>query len=138
MKMKSLVITAGLVLAGCSSQASRMAECENQGVSKDACYVAEQNRQASINSTAQKQAMENAQALYPVQKAQAAKKTWKYDGMKIQKVSTGLNIDGKPAAIDEDNTDATTYSQGSYQFVLYKKSGILAVLKDGKFVEYAK
>ena len=29
------------VMAGCTSQASRMADCQAQGVSRDACYVAE-------------------------------------------------------------------------------------------------
>ncbi len=41
-----------------------MNDCENKGVSRDACYVVEQNRQATINAAAEKQAMENAQNLY--------------------------------------------------------------------------
>lgn len=73
MKKALFVGVMASLLAGCSSTASRMAECEAQGVSKDACYIAEQNRKATINAAAEKQAMENAQALYPVQKAQAAK-----------------------------------------------------------------
>lgn len=52
-------VTFGL-LDGCSSQASRMAECEAQGISRDACYIAEKNRQATINASAEKQALENA------------------------------------------------------------------------------
>lgn len=52
-------VTFGL-LAGRSSQASRMAECEAQGISRDACYIAEKNRQATINASAEKQALENA------------------------------------------------------------------------------
>lgn len=63
MKKVTLAIFVCL-LAGCSSPASRMYECEAQGVSRDACYVAEQNRQSAINSAAEKQAMENAQGLY--------------------------------------------------------------------------
>ncbi|HGH4609501.1 TPA: hypothetical protein ACJIWU_000048 [Enterobacter chengduensis] len=72
--MNKLMIVALSVsaLAGCTSQAQRMADCEAQGISRDACYIAEQNRQATINASAEKQAMENAQALYPVQKAQSA------------------------------------------------------------------
>lgn len=41
-----------------------MNACESKGVSRDACYIAEQNRQATINAAAEKQAMENAQSLY--------------------------------------------------------------------------
>lgn len=41
-----------------------MSACESKGVSRDACYIAEQNRQATINAVAEKQAMENAQNLY--------------------------------------------------------------------------
>ncbi|RPH24610.1 hypothetical protein G8S19_12830 [Citrobacter sp. SX206] len=64
--MKKLIMIAvmGGVLAGCSTEASRMNDCENKGVSRDACYVVEQNRQATINAAAEKQAMENAQNLY--------------------------------------------------------------------------
>ncbi|MEE1913423.1 hypothetical protein [Aeromonas caviae] len=48
------------LLAGCASPAQRMTECQAQGISKDACYQAEQNRQASIMNAAEKQALENA------------------------------------------------------------------------------
>lgn len=53
-----------LALAGCKSAADRMYECEAHGISRDACYVAEQNRQSNINAAATKQAMENANDLY--------------------------------------------------------------------------
>ncbi len=59
-----MIAVMGGVLAGCSTEASRMNDCENKGVSRDACYVAEQNRQATINAAAEKQAMENAQNVY--------------------------------------------------------------------------
>ena len=61
--MKKLILIAMMscVLAGCSTEASRMNACESKGVSRDACYIAEQNRQATINAAAEKQAMENAQ-----------------------------------------------------------------------------
>lgn len=64
--MKKLIMIAvmGGVLAGCSSEASRMSACENRGISRDACNIAEQNRQATINAAAEKQALENAQNLY--------------------------------------------------------------------------
>ena len=57
---KVIVIGAIIALAGCTSSAERMYQCESQGVSRDACYVAEQNRKANINGTAEKQALENA------------------------------------------------------------------------------
>ena len=41
-----------------------MSACESKGISRDACYIAEQNRQATINAAAEKQALENAQNLY--------------------------------------------------------------------------
>lgn len=49
---------------GMFHRASRMSACESKGVSRDACYIAEQNRQATINAVAEKQAMENAQNVY--------------------------------------------------------------------------
>ncbi|MBD9517497.1 MULTISPECIES: hypothetical protein [Pseudomonadaceae] len=49
-----------LLLAGCSSPAQRMSTCLAQGVSRDACYMAEQNRQTAITAAAEKQALENA------------------------------------------------------------------------------
>lgn len=57
MKMKRLIITlvaigSSVLLASCSSPAQRMAECEAQGVSKDTCYLAEQNRTNAINEAA--------------------------------------------------------------------------------------
>lgn len=41
---KFLILGALLALTGCSSSASRMAGCKAQGVTRDACYLAEQNR----------------------------------------------------------------------------------------------
>lgn len=58
-------------LAGCTTQADRMAKCEAQGISRDTCYLAEQNRTTALNAAAEKQAMENAAAA--VQHVQAAK-----------------------------------------------------------------
>lgn len=141
MKKLMIVGVTALFLAGCSNEASRMAECEAKGVSRDACYVAEQNRKATINGVAEKQAMENAQALYP-QKAQAAKKestfTKHYDGMAIKRDKLGIvTVDGKPAAKDEVTADATTYLQGLYTIIVYK-TGKVAVMKDGAFQGYAK
>ncbi|EPT1451956.1 hypothetical protein ACVOZ6_003544 [Escherichia coli] len=60
MKAKLIVGVAILLLAGCKSAADRMYECEAHGVSRDACYMAEQNRQASMNNAAQNAAYQNA------------------------------------------------------------------------------
>ncbi|WP_211449602.1 hypothetical protein [Enterobacter mori] len=61
MKMKLVMVVIGVsLLAACSSPAQRISECEAQGISKDTCYLAEQNKQASINAAAEKQALENA------------------------------------------------------------------------------
>ena len=60
--MTALAMVIGL-LCGCSTATQRMADCEAQGISKDACYMAEQNRQAAINGAAEKQALENAAAV---------------------------------------------------------------------------
>lgn len=60
--MKKIILLMSVVslLAGCSTATERMADCQAQGVSKDACYIAEQNRQTAILGAAEKQAMENA------------------------------------------------------------------------------
>ncbi len=60
--MKKIILFVPLIglLAGCSSPAQRMADCQAQGISKDTCYLAEQNRQTALQATYQKQAMENA------------------------------------------------------------------------------
>lgn len=47
-------------LSGCTSSRERMYECMDQGISRDTCYLAEQNRKAAINAAAEKQALENA------------------------------------------------------------------------------
>lgn len=118
-----------------------MADCEAKGISRDACYIAEQNRQATINSAAEKQALENAQSLNS-QKTQATAKestfTKQYDGMIIKRDKLGIvTVDGKPAAKDEVSAEATTYSQGLYTIIAYK-TGKVAVMKDGVFQGYAR
>lgn len=62
MKFKFAPLVAIVLLAGCTSSAQRMYECEASGVSKDACYVAEQNRKANLNGAAQTAAFANAAA----------------------------------------------------------------------------
>lgn len=73
-KLMMIAVLAGIssLLSACSSPADRMAKCEAQGVSKDACYIAEQNRTATINAAAEKQALEN--AANALQHAQSAHK----------------------------------------------------------------
>lgn len=66
-----MIALAVSALSACSSPAERMANCEAQGVSRDTCYLAEQNRTTAINAAAEKQAMEN--AANAVQHAQSAK-----------------------------------------------------------------
>ena len=72
-------ILASVVLSGCTSPAQRMANCEAQGISKDTCYLSEQNRQQTINNAAEAAALNNAtQAVrrqhVPAQHAQSAKR----------------------------------------------------------------
>lgn len=69
--IKSFSLLAVILLAGCSSPTSRIADCQAQGVSHDTCYLAEQQRQAAILSASEAQAFKNAEA---AQHAQAAKK----------------------------------------------------------------
>lgn len=75
MKAKMMVL-AGLMstvfLTGCSSPAQRMAACEAQGISKDTCYLSEQNRQQGINNAAMAAAYANAANATAEQHAQAA------------------------------------------------------------------
>lgn len=52
--MKKLLLFMGMVsvtvLSGCVSSEERMAECEKKGISKDTCYLAEQNRETAENA----------------------------------------------------------------------------------------
>ncbi|QIR26802.1 hypothetical protein GY169_08200 [Kluyvera genomosp. 3] len=54
------VVASSAILAGCSTPAQRMAACEAQGISKDTCYLSEQNRQQGINNAAMTAAYANA------------------------------------------------------------------------------
>lgn len=60
--IKSFSLLAVILLAGCSSPTSRIADCRAQGVSHDTCYLAEQQRQAAILSASEAQAFKNAEA----------------------------------------------------------------------------
>ena len=134
MKVQKLLlvsVVAGL-LAGCTSSAERMAKCEGQGVSKDACYIAEQNRINTLNAAAEKQALENAQQQY----GQATHKTGY--GVTVKRGTDGIvTVNGKPAALDEKNADAAVYSQGIYQVIFYTK-GKVALMENRQFKGYLK
>jgi hypothetical protein len=77
--------------------------------------------------------------LSAVQKAQSAKKrTVKGYGVTVVISGDWVTLDGKPAALDENNATAKSYSQGLYNIVVYK-SGKVALLKQGEgFVGYLK
>lgn len=53
---------AAVSLTGCKSSADRMYECEAQGISRDTCYLSEQQRKQGMNEQAQAQAYRNAAA----------------------------------------------------------------------------
>lgn len=128
-------VVAGLI-AGCTSSAERMAKCEAQGVSKDACYIAEQNRINTINAAAEKQALENAQQQYGQATHKAVVKTGY--GVTVKRGADGIvTVNGKPAALDEKNADAAVYSQGIYQVIFYTK-GKVALMENRQFKGYLK
>lgn len=67
MKKLALLIPV-LILAGCSTASSRMADCQDKGYSRDTCYQAEQNREntnrAAILGASEAQAYKNANSAY--------------------------------------------------------------------------
>lgn len=146
------VVMAGAtaLLSACTSPAQRMAECERQGISKDTCYLAEQNRQNAYNESAQNAAWANARDAAAgtgiwakkdaKQHAQAAKvaHTFKWEGMKITIRGEILDVDGVLGALDENEPQAKVYSQGLYTFIYYPAKGKLAVNKEGQFQGYAR
>jgi hypothetical protein len=145
------VVMAGAtaLLSACTSPAQHMAECERQGISKDTCYLSEQNRQNAYNEAAQNAAWANARDAAAgtgiwakkdaKQHAQAAKAThaFKWEGMKITIRGEILDVDGVLGALDENEPQAKVYSQGLYTFIYYPAKGKLAVSKEGRFEGYA-
>lgn len=128
--IKSFSLLAVILLAGCSSPTSRIADCQ-------ACYLAEQQRQAAILSASEAQAFKNAEA---AQHAQAAKKAiYKGYGMTFRMSSKNFAyLNDSLCAIDEDNTDATVYQSGLYNVIVYHHTGKVALMKEGQFVGYLK
>lgn len=139
--MKKLLLV-GLVaslLAGCQSSASRMAECQAEGVSRDACYMAEQNRKASVNNAALSQAMSNAQ--HAVQHGQAArhheKREWKLgaDTFRVNSATGHASLNGQDLAVTEMTADAIVYSSPDVSVIKYT-SGKIALLHSAVFTGY--
>lgn len=124
------MLLASSILSGCVSEEQRLARCEAKGVSRDVCYQVEQSHQQMMINNAEQNAYANARKAVK-QHAQAAKKktVYHFEGMEIKKVSTGVDIDGVPAAVDEKAEKATIYQQGLHYFVVYT-NGRLAVLND--------
>ncbi|WP_260512618.1 hypothetical protein [Serratia fonticola] len=132
-------VVIAILLAGCTSTASRMAECEAQGVSKDTCYLAEQNRQTAIYAAAEKQALENAAKQY----AQSAKSNTlqaRIAGIDI-KISPDIKqgyIEHTAAALTEENQYAQVYQKGVYSAIWYRQKHKIVLLRDGQIVGSAK
>ncbi|POU71455.1 hypothetical protein C3387_03725 [Leclercia sp. LSNIH6] len=123
MKKILLVGMVATLLAGCVSEEQRLAQCQAKGVSRDACYVADQNRQAAINAAAEKQALENAHEA--VQHSQAAhvadplrEASFSANGIKasINNGFTQATINGKKATVKRFN--ANFYEVRSAGYVL--------------------
>ncbi|AHM73469.1 hypothetical protein [Yersinia hibernica] len=136
MSKKFSILLLAVALAGCSSQASRMAECEAQGVSKDACYIAEKNHQASIQNAAETQALRNAAAQYG-QAAQKSKMLMAHiDGVdiKIYPVDKQGYIESTAAALIEENEFAQVYQKGIFTATWYKKTNKITLLRNGQLV----
>lgn len=136
--MKKLLIISIYMLVGCSTQASRMADCEAQGVTHDTCYLAEHNRQSALESVSEKQALENSAKQF----GQAAKTIKPFDkrleGIEVKRDSIGIvSIDGKPAAPGETTPTSTSYESGFFTAIIYS-NGKVALLKDHIFLGFMK
>ncbi|CAI2063481.1 Uncharacterised protein [Serratia fonticola] len=128
-----------ILLAGCTSTASRMAECEAQGVSKDTCYLAEQNRQTAIYAAAEKQALENAAKQY-AQSTKSKTLQARIAGIDI-KISPDIKqgyIEQTAAALTEENQYAQVYQKGVYTAIWYRQKHKIVLLRDGQIVGSAK
>lgn len=113
-----------------------MAECEAQGISKDTCYLAEVQHKEATRQAAYNAAYANARDAVK-QHGQAAKKTRQWEGMKLVITSTGLTVDGKPAAIIEKEQKATVYQQGLFNYIIYANGKIAVTDASGVFKGYA-
>ncbi|EAA8200104.1 hypothetical protein AOL60_20460 [Salmonella enterica] len=59
MKSLLMVVVAVAMLAGCTTQAERLAKCQSLGVSLDACYAADMQHETAIQANYHKQALED-------------------------------------------------------------------------------
>lgn len=153
MKLKNIVLVLGAItLASCTTEDQRLAKCEAKGISRDVCYQEEkaywrnyQSNMATLNASNQQadairegNEIQKKHYKHVDQKAQNAKKSKKWDGMKLEITKNGLVVDGKPAAATETTKEATIYQQGLYSYVVYA-NGKIAVMDDrGTFKGYAK
>lgn len=131
--MKKLFILVVCVMAaGCTSQASRMASCEAQGISRDTCYLAEQNRHTAIVGAAESQALHNLNSVNFHAQAAHKAKSWKGYGVTVKRDSIGIvTVDGKPAVLTESAPNGTkSYQQGLFDVVFYP-SGKVWLIKSG-------
>lgn len=135
--MKKLLIAGvALALTGCSSSTSRMTGCKAQGVTRDACSLAEQNRHAAMVGVAGKQAVENAQFAQEAHKSAA--KTWRYKDVVVSRDKLGIvSIDGKPAVMTEENKGNQVFATGISNVIFYK-NGKVALMQNGQFEGWMK
>lgn len=135
--IKSFSLLAVILLAGCSSPTSRIADCRAQGVSHDTCYLAEQQRQAAILSASEAQAFKKCRSC--TTRPAAKKAIYKGFGMTFRMSSKNFAyLNDSLCAIDEDNKDATVYQSGLYNVIVYHHTGKVALMKEGQFVGYLK
>lgn len=135
-KMITLAVLSATLLAGCSTQASRMTECEAQGISKDTCYIAEKNHQAIIEGAAESQALRNAAAQYG-QTAHKTKKIHVYIKgveIKIYPQDKQAWIESTAAALTEENEHVQVYQKGVFTAIWYKLTHKIMLLRDSHLV----
>ncbi|MRS14922.1 hypothetical protein GJV06_08525 [Enterobacteriaceae bacterium RIT691] len=138
MKVNKLFACVGvLLLAGCTTSAQRMAECEAQGISKETCYLAEVQHKEAINQAAYNAAYANARDAVK-QHGQSAKKSKAWEGMTLVVNANGLTVEGKPAAVVEKTAKATVYQQGLFNYIVYSNGKIGVTDLNNVFKGYAK
>ncbi|WP_347289961.1 hypothetical protein [Kluyvera georgiana] len=153
MKLKYVGLLVGVVvLAGCTTEDQRLAKCEAKGISRDVCYQEEkaywrnyQSNMATLNASNQQadairegNEIQKKHYKHVDQKAQSAKKSKQWEGMKLVATSTGLTVDGKPAAVVEKTKEATVYQQGLFNYIVYKNGKIAVTDANNVFKGYAK
>lgn len=144
MKAKMMVlavVVSSAFLAGCTTPAQRMAECEAQGISKDTCYLSEQNRQQGINNAAMTAAYANAANATRTHEApQHAQAAHVADPMREATLSSSVlkatlsngfftaTVNGKKATVKRINANFFEIHGGGY---------IISVSMNADRIEYA-